>query len=31
MIRADNEPGGGAIFVVELPAGAPAAEPSLTS
>jgi signal transduction histidine kinase len=31
MIRVDNDPEGGAIFVVELPAGAPAAEPSLTS
>ena len=31
MIRVDNDPEGGAVFVVELPAGAPAAEPSLTS
>jgi signal transduction histidine kinase len=31
MIQVDNHPGGGAIFVVELPPGAPAAEPSLAS
>jgi signal transduction histidine kinase len=31
MIRVENDPDGGAIFAVELPPGAPAAEPSLTS
>jgi signal transduction histidine kinase len=30
MIRVENRPEGGAVFVVELPPGAPAVEPSLT-
>jgi signal transduction histidine kinase len=31
MIRAENGPDGGALFVIELPVGAPTVEPSLTS
>ncbi len=31
IIRAENQPDGGALFVIELPVGAPAAEPSLTA
>jgi signal transduction histidine kinase len=30
LIRAENGPAGGALFVIELPVGAPSVEPSLT-
>ena len=30
VIRAENGPAGGALFIIELPVGAPSVEPSLT-